>query len=99
MSAPLWTEDADSSTLTVGTVAVPITVYVERWPSHPDWWAVSVRVGAGAWPFPIHRSGHRGFGYASRERAKSVGLEALSLWLRAVAEGTSAAMGALSSGL
>lgn len=99
MSAPVWTEDADSSSLDIGTVAAPVTVYVDRWPHRPEFWSASVQVGTEASPCPIHRSGHKAPGHPSREAAKARGLEALSIWLRAVAEGTSAAMGALPDGL
>ena len=92
MSAPVWTDSESGSTLDLGTVAAPVTVYVDRWSSHPDRWAVSVQVGTEASPCPIARSGHRAPGHPSREAAKAAGLEALSAWLRTVAEGASAAM-------
>lgn len=99
MSAPLWTEDADSSILDIGTCTAPVTIAVEQWPHRPEFWSVTVLVGYGPAPIGIHRSGHRAPGHPSREAAKARGLEALSLWLRAVAEGTSAAIGALPDGL
>lgn len=98
MSAPIWAEDADTSTLTVGTSAAPVQVVVERWP-WAECWAVYVYVGSGPQAISIYGSGHKAPGHPSREAAKARGLEALSLWLRAVAEGTSTAMGALPDGL
>ena len=93
--APIWKDDPDNSTLLVGPEALPVTVYVERWPRRPEWWSVSVCADEGSQAFPIHGSGHAAPGHPSREAAKAAGLEALSTWLRTVAEQTSAAMAAL----
>ena len=99
MSAPVWKEDADTSILDIGTCTAPVQIVVEQWPRRPEFWSVTVSVGHGTAPTGIYRSGHKAPGHPSREEAKARGLEALSFWLRAVAEGTSAAMGTLPDGL
>lgn len=91
----MWIDGKFESVLDLGTVAAPVTVYAEEWAHRPDRWAVTVQIGTEASPCLIHRSGHKAPGHPSREAAKAAGLEALSTWLRTVAEQTSAAMAAL----
>lgn len=92
MSAPVWTDDDESSILIIGPTEAPVIVSVERWGWSREGWSVCVAVGRGAWLKPFHRSGHKAPGHPSREAAKAAGLEALSAWLRTVAEQTSAAI-------
>lgn len=66
---------------------VYIRLGIERWPDRPQWSAEVYLCGRKVGPaLGIHKSGHVGRGYTSREEAKAVAELALRGWLLAMVE-------------